>query len=312
MKLSDEEIGLCNITLEDFIELWFKRHAEIKKAPSSICRDREITNHVLSLIQGSKYLTKIGINEFEYFFSKMIHELSGASCNRIRSFLHKLYNDAIKWRYAKYNPISAITRFHEIKKPPVFWTEDEIGCFLNYARGKKYYEIFKFALNTGMRQGEILGLQWDAIDLGKRIINVYRTYDNVLKEVKDYCKSKKYLCIGVNNTIFDLLIRLKQSKYPFIFHDGTGNIIPPREIQRVFAKYLLQGKIRKIRFHDLRHTYASHYMMNDGNLFDLKHILGHSDIKVTEIYAHLSKDHVSQKSNIVNFDEKPVLRVVCN
>ena len=59
---------------------------------------------------------------------------------------------------------------------------------------------------------------------------------------------------------------------------------------------------KKIRFHDLRHTYASQFMMNGGNLYDLQKILGHTDSKMTQRYAHLAPEHLVHVANIVSFN----------
>ena len=158
--------------------------------------------------------------------------------------------------------------------------------------------------------GEILALKWDTINFDIRIINVIRTYDNVSKDIKDYCKSRRYRCIGMNSAILEVLVKLRQDKYPLVFHDGIGNVIKPRSLQHTFRRCNLASGVKRIRFHDLRHSYGSHYMMNGGNAYDLMHLMGHSDIKVTEIYAHLSHDHISQKASMVNFEEKPLLKVV--
>ena len=72
---------------------------------------------------------------------------------------------------------------------------------------------------------------------------------------------------------------------------------------RNFKRACERAGVRSLKFHDLRHTFASHFMMRGGNLFDLKELLGHSDIKTTMIYAHLSPNHLKEASRIVNFGE---------
>ena len=64
---------------------------------------------------------------------------------------------------------------------------------------------------------------------------------------------------------------------------------------------MMEADVKKIRFHDLRHTFASHYVMNGGNIFELQQILGRSDTKTTMRYSHFSPDHIAHTANIVRF-----------
>ena len=68
---------------------------------------------------------------------------------------------------------------------------------------------------------------------------------------------------------------------------------------RVFLK---RAEVQKtFRFHDLRHTFASHFMMNGGNIYDLQKILGHTSLEMTQRYAHLAPEHLVRASNVVSF-----------
>lgn len=73
-------------------------------------------------------------------------------------------------------------------------------------------------------------------------------------------------------------------------------------MSRELRKFLCRAEVkRKIRFHDLRHTFASQYMMKGGSIYTLQKLLGHSSIQMTEIYAHLSKDHLRDAIEVMSF-----------
>ena len=84
-----------------------------------------------------------------------------------------------------------------------------------------------------------------------------------------------------------------------------GCYLPPIGVQHMYRSFFRAqkraGLERHFRFHDLRHTFASHFMMNGGNLYDLQKILGHSKIEMTLRYAHLAPDHLVEAINVVNF-----------
>ena len=81
-------------------------------------------------------------------------------------------------------------------------------------------------------------------------------------------------------------------KWVFPSYDRDGNVVPLKDVKNGFGKLLRNGGIKNFRFHDLRHTFASHYMMGGGNLYTLAKLLGHKDIKMTQRYADLAPDYI--------------------
>jgi len=144
--------------------------------------------------------------------------------------------------------------------------------------------IVLIALTTGMRIAEIFGLKWSDLLYGEELIAVGAK----LKGGK-----MRYVPMPP-----ELAAEFK--RYPVIF--GEDRIFPPepgakRERQRVdksFETILDLAGIKNFRFHDLRHTFASWYLMNGGDLYELAKILGHSNIKMTERYAKLAKSHIAR------------------
>jgi integrase len=107
----------------------------------------------------------------------------------------------------------------------------------------------------------------------------------------------------MNDQVFILLERLSmQRTSDFVCLNEKGSSWDVNHSARWFRIALEKARVRKVRFHDLRHTFASHFMMNNGNIYDLQKILGHSDMKMTMKYAHLSPEHLLAASNIVSFN----------
>lgn len=108
----------------------------------------------------------------------------------------------------------------------------------------------------------------------------------------------------MNNEVRRVLegLRRKQEHLQFIFCESPSEPVNVHHLYRDFAKVQKKaGLVRKIRFHDIRHTFASQFMMSGGSLYDLQKILGHSKIEMTMRYAHLSNDHLASAVNIVSF-----------
>lgn len=107
------------------------------------------------------------------------------------------------------------------------------------------------------------------------------------------------------------LIRMKALKAgDLVFSTISGNPKHRSNVTHYFQSACDEAGVSRIRFHDLRHTYASHFIMNGESIFVLKEILGHSDIKTTQRYAHLSKSFLVDKADTVHFStDKKVVHV---
>ncbi|MBY0553186.1 site-specific integrase, partial [bacterium] len=184
---------------------------------------------------------------------------------------------------------------------------------LNANRFETIYPLLVFVFNSGLRVGEIAGLCWDCINFDNRQILVKRNMTRK-KTLKEYNKTKSIRYVPMNDQVYDVLRFLwtKQTSQKLVFAKPNGEPIDPDHYSnRQFKTALKLADIEPVNFHKTRHTYASQFMMNGGNIYDLQKILGHKDIKTTMKYAHLSPDHLLEASKIVNFksDIEPELNV---
>jgi len=147
--------------------------------------------------------------------------------------------------------------------------------------------IVLVALTTGMRVAEIFGLRWSDVMYGEGLL-----------AVRAKLKGGKMRYVPMLPEVASELKR-----YPVVISDDR--VFPPRKgargarrrLEGSFEDLLKRAKISNFRFHDMRHTFASWYMMNGGDLYELAKILGHSNIKMTERYAKLGKEHIARTSS---------------
>jgi integrase len=140
------------------------------------------------------------------------------------------------------------------------------------------------ALTTGMRIGEIFALTWRDI-----------LYEESLVAVRSKLKGGRFRYVPLTPELVTELRRM-----PIVL--GQDRLFPPRHgakgercrVESSFETLLDLAKISDFRFHDLRHTFASWYMMHGGDLYELAKILGHSNIKMTERYAKLARQHIAR------------------
>jgi integrase len=175
-------------------------------------------------------------------------------------------------------------------------TADEVARFLRAAmdEGEHVHALYITAVYTGARAGELAGLRWDDVDLERRLITIQRSFDGSTK-----ADDLRYV------PIVDALLPALRSwrlRHPgrLVFTNRDGGMLKPsgRVFQETlhgvleqagFPKVERNGKPRPyIRFHDLRHSFASHWLLNGGDLFKLQKILGHKTVAMTLRYAHLA------------------------
>ena len=138
------------------------------------------------------------------------------------------------------------------------------------SRNPALWHVFALALNTGMRQGEILGLEWDRINLSTATITLRRTTAATQK-------GRKRRGLPINDAVYQILIALQPDA-----EKSTGRLFRPgksgSQIRTAWNTALRRAGITNFTFHGLRHTAASYLMMNGATLQEVQQILGHSDL----------------------------------
>jgi len=134
------------------------------------------------------------------------------------------------------------------------------------------------ALNTGMRKEEILNLRWEDLDFRSRIIYILDTKNNERRE------------IPMNDIVYETLLAVRKiSDSPWVFCKKNGERYG--NIRKAFEGARKRAGIVDFRFHDLRHTFASHLVMAGVDLRTVQELLGHKSFEMTLRYAHLSPEH---------------------
>ena len=208
---------------------------------------------------------------------KISNQTADHTIRAIKTFL----NFCVRRRYLGENPLSGMKLYPVEKKAPRFLSSDELRAFLAAAIQTPYYPIFMTAIYTGMRLGEIERIEWEDINFKENIITVHQS------------KAKRFRDIPLHP---DLRVVIEPMK-------GTGRCFnfTSDELEWKFPKIREASKVRKFRFHDLRHTFASLMIKCGADLLTVSKLLGHSNTKTTEIYAHLYSDHVHDAVNRLHF-----------
>jgi integrase len=262
---------------------------------------------------GDKALKDVSRAEIKEFVATLVEKkLARATIRIIVSNFCTMFSHAIEDEIITGNPATRMPKYfrqaHVVHDEILPLSPEEVSIFLSaaiehdqakrYSDVPEYYPLFLCAVHTGMRSGEISGLQWGDIDWNGKFITVRRT----IKDGKVHMpKTSKMRRVDMSDTLIEVLQGMRRrrredfmkrgrSELPdWAFCNSNGSFLDMQNVKnRHFYKCLEAAKLRRIRFHDLRHTYASLLIGNGEPLAYVKDQLGHSSIKVTvDVYGHL-------------------------
>ncbi|AYF43740.1 putative integrase [Halobacteriovorax sp. BALOs_7] len=291
------------ITFKKFAEMWLKEHVIGRKAEKTIRGYKSNFKMYILPVLGEVKLKHINYHHAKKLESYVLKQgKKNRTVNKVMMVLKTVINEAVKLDYLVRSPIRG---FKELKEDPSqldYWSKEEIQQFIDKNQDNPLLDFYQMTLNTGLRLGEICGLCWDRVDFNGGFISINRSLTR--EGLRNTTKTHKGRYIPMNDKVRVILEnRLKTRNSQFVFSTPDGEPLPYSHInQRHFKKaQRIAGLSKIIRFHDLRHTFASHFMMNGGNLYTLQKLLGHTDIKTTMIYAHLDKDFMIEAANVVSF-----------
>jgi len=229
-------------------------------------------------------LLKINPKHIEDYKIQRIEKVKPATVNRELALLKFMFSLAIKWKYVKENPVKEVKQFQERKIEMKILDRDEIDRLIHnscdHLKG-----IIILALNTGMRKGEILNLNWNDIDFNKLFIFIKTSKSGAARKAP------------MNDLVVDTLKRIKrESDYVFCSPKTKEHI---KDVKTAFKAACVRAKICNLRFHDLRHTAATYMVTGGIDLVTVSEILGHADIKMTMRYAHPTPENKRKAVNVL-------------
>jgi len=227
---------------------------------------------------GDRYLEEISSMDVEKFRQDRLVVVSKSSVNKNVGCLRAMFNKAIEWElFSGKNPASGVKFYKLDNKRLRFLEKEEIARLLGNCQGH-LKDIIEFAINTGMRKGEIFNLMWRDIDMNNGMIYLLKTKNGDQRQ------------IPINETVKNIFFRVRKNPdSPYVFNSFDGK--PFNDIKKSFYTALEKSGIKEFRFHDLRHTFASQLVMSGVDLNTVRELLGHKSMAMTLRYAHLSCDH---------------------
>ena len=293
-------------TVGQWMDEWFEAYAKVKVRPSSHQTYKGyIENHIKPNI-GDIPIEKLTSLQLQKFYRLLLTEgripriesekqprgLSAKTVRNINQVISSAMDMAVRHKLILSNPTEGCelpkVEHREMKTLPA----EQLGAFLREAKESGVYELYYMDLATGLRRGELLGLKWEDIDLQNGIIHVRRQVARVDGEVKELpLKTKNsYRNISISQDAVAMLTEMEAHRSSdYVFPSSTGGPISPDSVNNMLHRVLKRAGLPSIRFHDLRHTFATLALQNGVDIKTVSGMLGYFSAGFTlDTYAHVT------------------------
>ena len=224
----------------------------------------------------------------ELYKKKVDSGLSKRTVQYIHAVIHRGLEQAFKWGIVSRNVSDLAVAPHPQRKEMRVLTPQECRLFLDTVKNDRLYPFYAVAIGCGLRLGEILALNWEDINFENGTVSIKRAMQKVKnKNVLGEPKSEKARrSVSIPSFVLESLKNKKGTGLMFATRNGTS--FSHRNIERHFKKSLVKSGLPEIRFHDLRHTFASIMLSQNVHPKTVQEALGHSSIVLTlDTYSHI-------------------------
>lgn len=280
------------ITLTEFSQRYIE-HSKAIHSPKTT-KVFVTTFRYLHKFLGNIHLANIKEKDIKSYIDNRITSASVYQARKDLISLSSCFNWSISEGYMQTNPCKNVAKVKVPQKLPVFFNREEFTKLVDVIDNQDLKDLIIFAVNTGCRQMELLTAEWNQIDFERYLL--------ILDNRNHITKSKKIRSIPLNRNALEILLRRKEQQLmnqKIFIHKGRELI--PKRVQNNFRNYIkLAGLNPKLNFHSLRHTFASWLVQKGVSIYEVSKLLGHSDIKMTQIYAHLSSENLRNAVDLLN------------
>lgn len=314
----DKRPGLLKekIMLSDFFEEWLEYQKPKILQNSYESYKITIDNYIVPYFKKHKItIQDVRANDLQKYFDEEIKMLSICTLKKHRAYMTSMFKYARLKELLFYDPMENVTLPKKPKFRSKYYTNEEIGELLSLAKEKKepIYPAIYLAAMLGLRRSEAAGARWSNVDWKQKTLAISSTivYEHSHIAIRDFTKNDtSYRTIPLSPKVIDFLKEWqeKQTVNKQAFQKGyhkenddficvwdDGQIIQPNTISSRFKAFLIDNNLKKIRFHDLRHSVATALLKSGLNAKEVGAILGHSDVSTTlAIYTHVETEDLAK------------------
>lgn len=285
-------------TISGYLSEWLRVKArEVSSRSVDIYRKeiRHVEKHL-----GRVHLSKLTPLQVQRMQLAIADEVSARQAKQSRGVLHNALQDAVRLGMLPRNPVSAVKPMRYDAPEFEIWTAAEIQRFLETAKHSRYHNLYYTALTTGLRPGELFALHWE--DFTGEKLHVHRTLttENGRVVIGEAKTTYSHRIIPVPSDTAELL-EAQPREAELVFCSRTGRLLEHGNVLRSIRDLAEKAsseteKVKPIRTHDLRHTFASMAIAAGWDVVTLSRHLGHADVSFTlRTYAHIFERHKARE-----------------
>ena len=310
----------CRMTLGEWMDKWLDEYMLFTLRESSINGYRNLIEHQIKPFIGDNRLASLTTADMQKFYNKVkrqgranehhLHgkELSNSMVRKVHMVLHQALNVAVRERLIVRNPTLGTTLPKKIHIEKQVLCDSQLERFMEAIKVDKYwYDFFYLEIMTGMRRGEICGIKWSDIDFNAGTLSIRRTVMNKRGggvSIGDTKTTTSERTIILPPSVLTLLREKKADaicEWVFPHYTNPSDPLHPDSAYGKLKTLLKNAELPLIRFHDLRHTFATQAMQGGVDAKTLAGILGHTDASFTlDTYTHVTGDMQRNASAVVN------------
>lgn len=294
------------MTFGAWLDFWYRTYSKPGLRPKSQeFEENYLYKHIIPSI-GDIPLPKLQQTDIQKFYAdlkehgRLIHVekfgpgLSDRAVRACHTICHSALQKAVEQKLLAQNPATGCKLPPKKSQPMQVLTHDEMTRFLIQSKADDFYELALLELSTGMRRGEICALQWKDLNFRTGELQIRRQAGYISGTVQVAplkTNSSRRSLILPEPVVQVLHTRKKQSSSPWMFPSPSDESQPcdPRNIYRTMKKILKRAQCKDVRFHDLRHTFATTALENGLDIKTLSVIIGHVSAATTvDVYSHVT------------------------
>ena len=319
-----ERNRIANMLVEDYLREWLEQHKPNISSSTYLNYKRMINGRMTSFFKPMRLKVKeITGDEINAYYTEIRADgLKGTTAQRHHAMLHRAFQQAVKRRIIPSNPCQQADRPNSVPFIGNYYNAEELKELLNCVEGDSIRLVIMLAAYYGLRRSEVLGLKWSAVDFTAKTVSIRHkileeeTKNGVVLKGYDVMKTKSsYRTLPLIPHVEEELLaeKVKQAEMrkvmrgsyskeytEYICVDALGRLITPQYVSNHFQIILKENGLRKIRFHDLRHSCASLLLANNIPMKMIQDWLGHSDMATTaNIYPHIDSSSTVASANTI-------------
>lgn len=305
------------LTIGKWLDIWVNEYLGGVKPSTAFIYADQIKRNIKPAL-GAVKLEALSTHTIQGVYNGLTRRenpLSPKSVKDIHGILHKALQQAVAIGYLRHNPASACTLPKAAPKEIQPLNDEKVTSFVEAIKGHKHETLYKVALFTGMREGEILGLPWDCVDFESGTITIRQQLQKEREKGGEYYlappKNNKPRTITPAPWVMQLLRqhralqaeqRLKLGPLwedkGLVFTNDTGGFLSYRTVYDCFKRIVAKIDSPQFRFHDLRHSYAVNAIRAGDDLRTVQENLGHSSASFTmSVYLHVTEQMQTASAN---------------